>query len=51
VEELVEIAGGSRLPELANAGLAKDRIVDPAEVVRRDPEIIFKCGAASGCER
>ena len=47
VEELVAIAGGAPLfPELAHAGLAKDRIVDPAEVVRRDPEVIFAawCG-------
>jgi iron complex transport system substrate-binding protein len=47
VEELVEIAGGSPLfPEHAEAKLAKDRIVDPAEVARRDPEIIFAswCG-------
>ncbi len=47
VEELVEIAGGAPIfPELANAGLAKDRIVDPVEVARRDPEVIFAswCG-------
>jgi iron complex transport system substrate-binding protein len=47
VEELVEIAGGDPIfPELAHASLAKDRIVDPAEVVRRDPEVIFAswCG-------
>ena len=47
VEELVEIAGGAPIfPELAHAGLAKDRIVDPAEVARRDPEVIFAswCG-------
>src|SRR5262245_45254389 len=47
VEELVTIAGGTPVfPELANAGLAKDRIVDPAEVARRDPEIVFAswCG-------
>jgi iron complex transport system substrate-binding protein len=47
VEELVEIAGGMPIfPELARCGLAKDRIVDPAEVVRRDPEVIFAswCG-------
>ena len=38
VEELVTIAGGAPLfPELAHAGLAKDRIVDPQEVARRDP--------------
>ena len=47
VEELVEIAGGSPIfPELHGAGLAKNRIVDPAEVARRDPEVIFAswCG-------
>jgi len=47
VEELVEIAGGAPLfPELADAGLARDRIVDPAEVARRDPQVIFAswCG-------
>ena len=47
VEELVEIAGGSPIfPELAGARLAKDRIVDPDEVLRRDPEVIFAswCG-------
>src|SRR5712692_3685028 len=41
VEELVEIAGGAAIfPELSRASLARDRIVDPAEVARRDPEII-----------
>jgi iron complex transport system substrate-binding protein len=47
VEELVTIAGGEPLfPELAHAGLAKDRIVDPREVARRDPQVIFAswCG-------
>lgn len=47
VEELVEIAGGDPIfPELRHAGLAKDRIVDPAEVARRNPEIIVAswCG-------
>jgi iron complex transport system substrate-binding protein len=47
VEELVEIAGGDPIfPELTKCGLAKDRIVDPAEVARRDPEVIFAswCG-------
>jgi iron complex transport system substrate-binding protein len=47
VEELVTIAGGDPIfPELARAGLAKDRIVDPAEVVRRDPDVIIAswCG-------
>ena len=47
VEELVEIAGGAPIfPELAGAGLARDRIVDPSEVARRDPEVVFSswCG-------
>jgi iron complex transport system substrate-binding protein len=47
VEELVEIAGGTPIfPELNRARLAKDRIVDPAEVARRNPEIVFAswCG-------
>ena len=47
VEELVEIAGGAPIfPELSDAALAKDRIVDPAEAARRDPEVIFAswCG-------
>jgi iron complex transport system substrate-binding protein len=49
VEELVEIAGGTAtFPELRNAGLASNRIVDPTEVVRRDPEVIVAswCGKA-----
>ena len=47
VEELVEIAGADPIfPELTGCGLAKDRIVDPAEAARRDPEVIFAswCG-------
>jgi iron complex transport system substrate-binding protein len=47
VEELIEIAGGKPVfPELRFAALAKDRICDPAEVVRRDPEVIVAswCG-------
>jgi len=47
VEELVEIAGGAPVfPELAQASLAKDRIVDPATVIGRDPQVIFAswCG-------
>ena len=47
VEELVEIAGGrTTFPEMASAGLAKDRVVDADEVKRRDPEIILAswCG-------
>jgi iron complex transport system substrate-binding protein len=47
VEELVDIAGGQPIfPELAAARLARDRIVDPAEVVRRDPDVVLAswCG-------
>src|SRR5262245_14492116 len=47
VEELVETAGGAPIfPELATARLAKDRVVDPAEVVRRNPQVVFAswCG-------
>lgn len=47
VEELVEIAGGAPVfPELNGARLARDRVVDPAEVARRDPQVIFAswCG-------
>src|SRR5436309_3640774 len=47
VEELVEIAGADPVfPELATAALGRDRIVDPAEVVRRNPEVILAswCG-------
>ena len=47
VEELVEIAGGEILfPELAACGKAQDRVVDPAVVAERDPEVILAswCG-------
>ncbi|HEX4826328.1 MAG TPA: cobalamin-binding protein [Candidatus Polarisedimenticolaceae bacterium] len=47
VEELVSIAGGDPVfPELARAALARDRIVESEEVVRRDPEVVFAswCG-------
>ncbi len=47
VEELIEIAGGEVIfPELRNCGKAKDRVVESAEVVRRDPEVILAswCG-------
>jgi iron complex transport system substrate-binding protein len=47
VEELIGIAGGqATFPELASAGLARDRVVDADEVRRRDPEVILAswCG-------
>lgn len=49
VEELVEIAGGDPIfPELRHKGLGKDRIVDPATVIERNPEVIVAswCGKA-----
>src|SRR6187397_39273 len=54
VEELVEIAGGQPLfPELRDAKLARDRIVDADEVARRKPDVIFAswCGKAVRTER
>lgn len=48
VQDLIEIAGGRTLfPELRHRWRAADRVVDPAEVARRDPEVIF----ASWCGR
>jgi iron complex transport system substrate-binding protein len=47
VDELIEIAGGLTIfPELRKCGKSKDRVVDPAAVVARDPEVIFAswCG-------
>jgi len=47
VEELIEIAGGETIfPELRHAKLAKERIVQPEEVVRRAPDVIIAswCG-------
>ena len=47
VSELIEIAGGQDVfPELRERREAPGRVVDPAEVVRRDPEIVLAswCG-------
>jgi iron complex transport system substrate-binding protein len=49
VEELVEVAGGVPIfPELRDAKLGKDRIIDGDEVVRRNPHAIIAswCGKA-----
>jgi iron complex transport system substrate-binding protein len=54
VEELVEIAGGQPIfPELRDAKLGKDRIVDSAEIVRRSPDVVVAswCGKAVRPER
>ena len=47
VDELVEIAGGDPIfPELREKRLARDRIVQPDEVLRRKPDVILAswCG-------
>jgi iron complex transport system substrate-binding protein len=42
VEELIEIAGGTPVfPELRLAKNAPERVVDPAAVVSRDPEVVI----------
>ena len=42
VDELIDIAGGATLfPELRTESLATNRVVSPAEVVVRDPELII----------
>src|SRR6187431_1863093 len=53
-EELVEIAGGDPIfPELAHAGLAKDRIVTGDQVIARAPDVIIGswCGKPVRKER
>ena len=47
VDELIEIAGGDTIfPELRHAKLARERIVQPEEIVRRAPDVIIAswCG-------
>jgi iron complex transport system substrate-binding protein len=54
VEELVEIAGGEPIfPELRDARMGKQRIVDPQDVIRRDPHVIVAswCGKPVRRER
>jgi iron complex transport system substrate-binding protein len=49
VDELIEIAGGDPIfPELREKALGKDRIVDPAAVIARNPDVIIGswCGKA-----
>lgn len=41
VSELIEVAGGRDIfPELRDRRSARERVVDPAEVARRDPQLI-----------
>jgi iron complex transport system substrate-binding protein len=54
VEELIEAAGGTPIfPELRDAALGKDRIVQPEEVLRRCPDVVIAswCGKAVRPER
>ncbi|HVJ07823.1 MAG TPA: cobalamin-binding protein [Acidisarcina sp.] len=47
VEELIEIAGGEPIfPELRKAPKAKDRVVFPEQVIKRNPDVIIAswCG-------
>ena len=48
VEELTRLPAAHRLSRAQQCRVAKDRIVDPAEVARRDPEVIVAswCGKA-----
>jgi iron complex transport system substrate-binding protein len=49
VDELIEVAGGDPIfPELREKALGKDRIVDPATVIARNPDVIIGswCGKA-----
>jgi len=54
VDELIETAGGDPIfPELRGAGLARQRIVAPEDVVRRRPDVIVAswCGRAVRAEK
>ncbi|HLY43339.1 MAG TPA: cobalamin-binding protein [Terracidiphilus sp.] len=52
VEELIEIAGGDVLfPELRGCGKAKDRVVDSAVVVERDPQVIIASWCGMGVHK
>ena len=54
VSELIELCGGEDIfPELRGCRSARDRVVEPEEVVRRDPEVIVAswCGKKARLER
>jgi len=47
VEELIEIAGGDPIfPELRDAKLGRNRVIDGADVIRRNPQVVVAswCG-------
>jgi iron complex transport system substrate-binding protein len=53
VSELIELAGGRDIfAERGHGPSARDRVVDPAEVVRRDPQVILVswCGKPADLE-
>ena len=54
VEELIELAGGEPVfPELRQKPMARDRILDPGDVVSRDPEVVLAswCGVKVNKDR
>lgn len=52
VSELIELAGGANVfAERASGKLAKERVVEPAEVVERDPEIALCCWCGKEFDR
>jgi iron complex transport system substrate-binding protein len=52
VSELIEVAGGEDIfRDRARGKLAKDRFVDEAEVVERDPEIMLACWCGKALDR
>jgi len=52
VDELVEVAGGEPLfPQLRHARLAKDRILTPAQVAERDPEVVIASWCGKGVKK
>ncbi len=52
VSEMIETAGGRDIfSEMRDRRGASERVVDPAEVVRRDPEIIIACWCGKKVDR
>lgn len=52
VSELIALAGGDDVyAELSQGGLARDRIIDPADVVLRAPEVVLGCWCGKPFDR
>jgi iron complex transport system substrate-binding protein len=52
VEEIVEICGGENIfPDMKDKKLAKDRIVDPASVIQKNPDIIIGSWCGKGVKK